>query len=450
MKKKIYLVLISILIVSFLAGIFDYPKYFNNGIDSLNSKLSWDLPHFPEVSFKLGLDLQGGSHLVYQADLSKIKNKDYDSVMAGLRDVIERRVNSFGVAEPVVQTEKAGDQYRLIIELAGVRNISEAVKMIGQTPFLEFREQKADYDEIIEHNMKVIESGEGEWQDPFQPTSLTGQYLEEAGLGFDQITSESVVLLQFNKEGTEIFERLTEENVNKFLPIYIDGEAISIPRVEERISGGKARITGKFTRDEAKKLSQNLNAGALPAPIKMISQQTVGATLGARSLEKSLRAGIMGFLAVILFMIIFYRLPGLLASISLLIYVILVMALFKLIPVTLTLAGIAGFILSIGMAIDANVLIFSRMREERRKDKSFGMVIEDGFARAWPSIRDSNLTTLIVSLILFSFGTSFIKGFAFTLALGISISLFSAVFITRNLLRIFTDTKFEKWEKLWK
>ena len=450
MKKKTYLILVSILIVSFLAGIFDYPKYFNNGIDSLNSKLSWNLSHFPEVPFKLGLDLQGGSHLVYQADLSKIKDKDYDSVMAGLRDVIERRVNSFGVTEPVVQTEKAGDQYRLIIELAGVKDVSEAVKMIGQTPFLEFREQKPNYDEIIEHNMKVAEAGEGEWQDPFQPTSLTGQYLEGASLGFDQITSESVVLLQFNKEGTEIFKGLTEENIGKLLPIYIDGEAISIPRVQEKISGGNARITGKFTREEAKKLSQNLNAGALPAPIEMISQQTVGATLGARSLQKSLRAGAMGFLAIILFMIIFYRFPGFLASISLLIYVALIMALFKLIPVTLTLAGIAGFILSIGMAIDANVLIFSRMREERKKDKSFGMVIEDGFARAWPSIRDSNLTTLIVSLILFSFGTSFIKGFAFTLALGISVSIFSAVFVTRNLLRVFVDTKFEKWEKLWK
>lgn len=450
MKKKIYLILIFVLILSFLAGIFDYPKYFNNGIDSLNSRLSWDLSHFPETPFKLGLDLQGGSHLVYQADLSEIKDKDYDSVMSGLRDVIERRVNAFGVAEPVVQTEKTEDQYRLIIELAGVKDVSEAVEMIGQTPFLEFREQKPNYNEIIEHNVEVSKTGEGELQDPFQPTSLTGQYLEGASLGIDQITSESVVLLQFNKKGTELFEELTEENINEFLPIYIDGEAISIPRVQERISGGKARITGKFTREEAKKLSQNLNAGALPAPIEMISQQTVGATLGARSLNKSLRAGVIGFLAVILFMIIFYRLPGLLASISLLMYVAFVMALFKLIPVTLTLAGIAGFILSIGMAIDANVLIFSRMREERKKGKSFGMVIEDGFSRAWPAIRDSNITTLIVSLILFSFGTSFIKGFAFTLALGILVSLFSAVFITKNLLRIFTDTKFEKLKKLWK
>jgi preprotein translocase subunit SecD len=450
MKKKVYLTLIVILAISFMAGVFNYPVFLNKGINFFNEKFSFELPYFPEKPFKLGLDLRGGSHLVYEADLSKIEGKDYGSVMAGLRDVIERRVNLFGVTEPVVQTEVAGDRYRLIIELAGIDDVSEAIKMIGETPFLEFREPKSSYDEIIEHNMEVYETGEGEWEDPFQPTVLTGEYLKEARLGIDSMTSEPTVIISFNKEGSGIFEELTEKNVGKPLPIYIDGAMISSPRVEERISGGEARITGRFTRDEAKKLAQNLNAGALPVPISIVSQQTVGPTLGERSLEQSLKAGMIGFLAIIIFMIFFYRLPGLLASISLLIYIALVLSLFKLIPVTLTLAGIAGFILSIGMAIDANVLIFSRMREERKKGKDFKEVVEEGFSRAWPSIKDSNLTTLIIAFILFSFGTSFVKGFAFTLGLGILLSLFSAVFVTRNFLRVFINTRFENWEKIWK
>lgn len=431
MKIKTYLILIIILAIAVLAGIFD-------------------LSIFGERPFKLGLDLQGGSHLIYQADLSKIEEEDYGFAMEGLRDVIERRVNLFGVTEPVVQIEIAGDNYRLIIELAGIKNVSEAIQMIGQTPYLEFREPRPDYEEFIEENREKLEAGEIEFEELFQPSPLTGRYLEEAKIDFHPTTYEPSVSLQFNEEGAKIFEELTEKHVDKPLAAYIDDILISAPIVREKISGGKAQITGRFTVQEARELARNLNAGALPVPIKLISQQTIGPTLGAISLQKSLKAGIIGFLAVILFMIIFYRLPGLLASISLMIYVVLILALFKMIPVTLTLAGIAGFILSIGIAIDANVLIFSRMREERREGKGFEKIIEDGFNRAWPSIRDSNLTTLIVALILFGFGTSFVKGFAFTLGLGILISLFSAIFITRNLLRCFLNTRFEKWEKLWK
>jgi protein-export membrane protein SecD len=431
MKIKIYLTLIIILAIALLVGLFDYSI-----IGGRN--------------FKLGLDLQGGSHLVYQADLSKIEEEDHRFAMAGLRDIIERRVNLFGVVEPVVQTEIAGEDYRLIIELAGIRNVSEAIQMIGQTPFLEFREPRPDYEEFLEENQEKLETGEITFEDLFQPSPLTGRYLEEARIDFHPTTYESLVSIQFDEEGAKIFEELTEKHQDKPLAVYIDDILISAPLVKEKISGGKAQITGRFTVEEARELARNLNAGALPVPIKLISQQTVGPTLGAISLQKSLRAGIVGFLAVILFMIIFYRLPGLLASISLLIYVGLVLALFKMIPVTLTLAGIAGFILSIGMAIDANVLIFSRMKEERREGKGFEKVIEDGFNRAWPSIRDGNLTTLIVALILFSFGTSFVKGFALTLGLGILLSLFSAIFITRTFLRCFINTRLENWEKLWK
>lgn len=431
MKIKIYLILLGILAVVVVCALFDLSLIFSR-------------------PFRLGLDLQGGSHLVYQADLSKIDQNDWGSTMEGLRDVIERRVNLFGVGEPIVQTNKNGNNWRLIIELPGIKNIDEAIRMIGQTPYLEFREPKPDYDELIKENEDKIESGEIQIDEFFQPTDLNGRYLKGAEVKIDPTTHEPAVALQFNKEGSKIFEELTSRNINKPLAIYIDNILISAPVVREKISGGKAQISGHFKLQEAQKLARNLNAGALPVPIKLISRETVGPTLGAISLQKSLKAGVLGFLAIIIFMIIFYRLPGLLASVSLIIYIILALAIFKLIPVTLTLSGIAGFILSIGMAIDANVLIFSRMREERKNQKSFERVIEDGFLRAWPSIRDSNVTTLIVALILFGLGSSFVKGFALTLGLGILISLFSAIFITKNFLRCFINTRFEKWEMLWR
>jgi protein-export membrane protein SecD len=432
-KNKIYITVLAIFVLAVLAAGLDY-----------------GLPQLPKVPFKLGLDLQGGTHLIYEADLSNIEKDDYSSSMQGLRDVIERRVNLFGVQEPVVQTQEAGGHYRLIVELAGVKDPNQAIKEIGKTPFLEFREPKENYEEIIEKNRRLVEAGkEAETEDPFQSTPLTGKYLEKAELGFDKTTYKPLILLRFNNEGADIFKELTKKNIGKPLAIYIDGIPISTPVVQEEISGGKAQITGQFTIEEAKKLARNLNAGALPVPINLISQQSVGPTLGAISLQKSLRAGIWGLLAVFAFMVLFYRLPGFLASIALVIYVALVLALFKLIPVTLTLAGIGGFILSIGMAIDANILIFSRMREELKEGRSFSMAVEEGFRRAWPSIRDGNFTTLIVALVLFGFGTSFVKGFAFTLTIGILMSMFSAIIITKNFLRCFVGTKLEKVKILW-
>ena len=439
-----------IFLLAFFAGNFSAPQYFNRGIDYINLQLTTynlqlKLPHFPEKPFKLGLDLQGGVHLVYQADLSGIEEKEKGGVMEGLRDVIERRVNFFGVREPVVQVQ--GE--RLIVELSGQVDPAQAVKEIGKTPFLEFREEKENFQEIIEKNKKVDETGQGTFEDPFKVTPLTGRYLKIAKLGSDQVTLKSSVSLEFNDEGAKIFEELTSKNVKKILAIYIDGIPISTPVVQEKIAGGKAQITGQFTIAEAKELVGNLSAGALPAPITLISQQSVGPTLGKISLEQSLKAGGFGFISIILFMILFYRLPGVISSLALAIYTALVLSLFKIIPVTLTLAGIGGFILSIGMAVDANVLIFSRMKEELRAGKSFSAALEDGFRRAWPAIRDGNFTTLIVAAILFEFGTSFVKGFALTLSLGILISIFSAIFITRNFLNIFIGTRFEKINWLW-
>ncbi|MCX6760170.1 MAG: protein translocase subunit SecD [Candidatus Nealsonbacteria bacterium] len=455
-KKNAYLILLGILVLTLLGGFLIQPSYYNSAADFLNKNLAFNIPHFLNKPFKLGLDLQGGTHLVYEADLSNIPKADYSPAMSGLRDIIERRVNMFGVSEPVVQTEEQAGHHRLIIELAGIKDPAEAIKMIGQTPFLEFKEQKSEEEikKITDKQNEIkgktpeeilkIPDYQVAYEDPFLSTGLTGKYLSRADLSFDPNTSAPEISLQFNDEGAKIFEDLTGRNVGKPLAIYIDNVLLSAPVVQTKISGGKAQITGKFTVKEAQDLVKNLNAGALPVPIKMVSQESVGPTLGAASLKQSLFAGILGFIAVVIFMILFYRFPGVLASVALCTYVILALALFKLLSITLTLAGIGGFILSIGMAVDANILIFARMREELKSGKGVSASVEEGFRRAWPSIRDSNINSLIVCGILFTFATSFIKGFALSLSLGIMVSLFSAIFITRVLLIAFLRPRLEK------
>lgn len=469
LKKGVGSNLLIIFILAILSLNFVYPKYLNQGVDFFNSfefsilNSELRLSRLTRIDFKLGLDLQGGSHLVYEADLSKIEANEKDDALQGLRDVIERRVNRFGVGEPVVRIQEQGEHKRLIIELPGVKDVEEAIKAIGKTPYLEFKEEMTEeetrviLDKYEEFQGKSIEEvlQIPNWQnilkeDPyFKSTKLTGQYLEKAEVSFDQTTFEAEVLLQFNDEGKDIFKEITTSNIGKQLAIYIDDSLISAPTVRDAIPNGKAIITGKFTTEEAKELARNLNAGALPVPIELISQKTIGPVLGKISLEKSLESGIIGFLIVILFMILFYRLPGIFASLALIIYGGIVLSLFKLIPVTLTLAGIGGVILSVGMAVDANVLIFERMREERESGRSLDSSIRIGFARAWPSIRDGNVTTLIVALIMFFFGTSFIKGFALTLSLGILVSMFSAIFITKTFLKTFIGTRLEKIKFLW-
>lgn len=448
MRKKHFLILVFIFALAFVGLSLISPHFLN-------------LPYFPKIPFKLGLDLQGGAHLIYQVDISKVEKKEIDSALEGLRDVVERRVNIFGVREPVVQIEKREKNPRLIVELAGIKDISEAIKEIGRTPFLEFKEErpKEEREKILAKRREIegkkfeefqkIKDWQIAFQDPyFKSTSLTGKYLKSARLDFDETTYQPVVILEFNKEGAKIFQELTKKNIGKRLAIYIDNVLISSPRVEEEILGGRARIIGDFTIKEAKELAENLTAGALPLPIKLISQKTIGPILGKASLEKSLRAGIFGFLAIFIFMIIIFRFPGFIASIALILYVIFTLSLFKIFGVTITLAGIAGFILSIGMAVDANILIFSRMREEIKEGKPISIAIEEGFKRAWPSIRDSNLTTFFVAILLFSFGRGFVKGFGFTLSLGILVSLFSAIFVTKNLLDVFSQ-KLENYKKIW-
>lgn len=649
LRSKLRWGIVGILALLVVSGIFVAPKTFNTAITKVNEATHLGLPTVSERPFRLGLDLQGGAQLIYNADVKNIVEQEKASAVEGVRDVIERRVNGMGVAEAQVQTTKVGEDYRLIIELPGVADIKEAIAMIGGTPILEFKEQNteppreltaeeqkqldqynADAKKRAEDALKRIKKGEkfedvakevsedtlsknnggylnfiskyspyaelfttaesmkegsvstglvettqgyeilkrgqereGElevnashilicyagaqncsntiskeearqkaqelyeqanadnfaqlaeenstdqsteqnggdlgwfiksmmvsefadpvfnaekgqiigpvetafgyhiiykkderptreyelWrilvntrskadiippQDEWKATGLSGKQLERSEVVSDPQTGAVQVSLRFNDEGKKLFAEITERNVGKPVAIFLDGTPISIPNVDEPIRDGQAVIRGGFTLDEARVLSQRLNAGALPVPVELVSQQSIGATLGTASLTKSLKAGIVGVLLVMVFMILYYRIPGVLAAIALTLYSFMVLAVFKLIGVTLTLAGIAGFILSVGMAVDANVLIFERMKEELKLGKSLKAATEEGFKRAWPSIRDSNLSTLISAILLIWFGTSFVKGFAVTLSLGVLMSMFTAIVITRLLLR---------------
>jgi protein-export membrane protein SecD len=664
-RGRVWQIFILIILLSFAAGLVDAGAYYNKGVDKLKEKTNnvISLPKTKEIGFRLGLDLQGGTHLVYEADLSAVEAKDRESAVEGARDVIERRVNVFGVSEPLIQVNKtsSGD-YRIIAELAGINDVAEAVKMIGETPLLEFKEQSDEQRELSQEEKELIEdfnkeadkraedvlgkllsggdfgaiakeysddesaenNGDLGWvskserpdlanlidslevgehtkdlipfidgyrlikledkrfrENPFtneeekeikanhllicyegsercesglskeearnkiselkedatkdnfidlvkanstepgasesggdlgwfsrgqmvpefedaaynmevggisevvetpfgfhliykqderqieeykisfifikkmttedilgmsadwKNTELTGKNLKRATVQFNPNDNSPEVSLEFDSEGAKLFEEITDRNVGKKVAIFLDAYPISAPTVNEKITGGKAVISGGFDIKEAKLLAQRLNAGALPIPIELVEQKTVGASLGKASVEDSLKAGIIGLILVALYMIIFYRLPGLLAVISLGVYGLLILAIFKLWPVTLTLSSLAGFILSIGMAVDANVLIFERLKEELRYGKPLGKAIDEGFKRAWPSIRDGNYSTLITCFILIQFTTSIVRGFALTLGLGILMSIFSAIVVTKNLLKLVAGKRLE-------
>ena len=440
-----------------------------------------------EKPFKLGLDLAGGSHLVYEADISDVDPLEVPELMNVLRDVIERRINVFGVSEPVVYVEHSSfvsdePRERLVVELPGVTDVAQAVAEIGRTPLLEFKlvdlealaTQNAissiesslekeiegeDGSKAVISNVTTSENGEvvdttNEPSEPYIDTGLTGRYLESARLEFagghsGQLANEPIVAINFNKEGGDLFADITRANVGEQLAIFLDGELISSPRINEPIVGGTAIISGGFDPNEARELAQNLNFGALPLPIELQSTQSVGATLGQEVLQKGVKAGAIGFGFVLLFMLFWYRLPGLVAGISLLGYVVIMLAIFKLIPVTLTAAGLAGFIISLGMAVDANVLVFERMKEEWRSGKTSRESAEEGFKRAWGAIRDGNITSLLSAIILFWFGTSLVKGFALVFGIGIIVSMFSALVVTRTLLMALPEIKRER-SSVWK
>ena len=394
--------------------------------------------------FKYGLDLAGGTELVYEADTTRVDSADIDTSMQTLRDVIERRVNLFGVSEPVVQVERAsifsgeGSEHRLIVELPGVTDVDEAVRLIGQTPTLEFK--------LLNQNVELGEDGLPiSPEDAFLDTGLTGRYLESAKLEFlsgaTQVANEPIVVINFNSEGSELFAQITRENIGEIVAIFLDGDIISSPVVRQEITGGTAQISGGFTPEEARDLARNLNFGALPVPISLVGTQSVGSTLGQDTLDQGIIAGIIGLTIVSLFLIFWYRLSGVLAVLSLSLYVVIILSLFKLVPVVLTASGIAGFILSIGMAVDANILIFERIKEELNGAKSVEDSIKDGFKRAWPSIRDANITSLLTAIVLFWFGTSLVKGFALVFGLGVLTSMFTAIIVTRTFILSLPITK---------
>lgn len=386
---------------------------------------------------KLGLDLAGGSQLVFEADTSKIPSDKKSSSLESLRNVIERRVNLFGISEPNVQTSNFQGKDRIVVELPGINDAKEAQALIGKTAQLVFAE-------IVE-----IPGKDGATPSAtLKPTNLTGADLAESSVTFDQNTGKPAVSLTFTKEGGDKFAKITGDNVGKPVAIVLDNEVVSAPNVQEKIVGGTAQITGSFTLDEAKKLSIQLNAGALPVPVKVIEERTIGATLGAESISKSIIAGLVGLGMVILFMILAYGKLGLVADIGLIVFGVMTLALYKLIPVVLTLPGIAGFLLSVGMAVDSNILIFERFKEEKDKHSTIADALEVSFGRAWDSIRDANIATLLTAFILanpldwnFLHTSGPVRGFAITLALGIGISLFTGIIVSRNLLRLFVKEK---------
>jgi protein-export membrane protein SecD len=557
-RKKIKVKLIAIVILALFSGLVSYPQAVKFYPPVFNV--------FNKAKINLGLDLQGGIHLEYKADTSGLKSDQVDDSLQGAQDVIERRINAFGVGEPLVQIALSGGEHRIIVELPGVKDIEEAKAKIKETPFLEFKEQVIEensagaegkggdlgfvkkgmfvpefdkvlfegnlkdneiYPQLVEsqfgwHIIKKIEQrGEGDnleihsahilfakqsakeesdpnileminstneqtkvnaegtlkkvlggedfatlanefSQDPgnkpqqanFVSTNLTGKDLESATVDFaNQGMSEPQVSLKFNTEGTKLFAEITKRNLKKPVAIYLDGEIVSAPTVQAEITTGEAVITGSFTIEEAKKLAQNLNQGALPVPLTLVSQQSIEASLGAKSMHKSLIAGMIGLGAVIIFMLFFYRLLGVIASVALIIYSAIMVAIFKLSgvvtpwPVTLTLSGIAGFVLSIGMAVDANILIFERMKEEIRRGRNIQGALDEGFKRAWTSIRDGNISSIITALILIIMGTGFVKGFAVILVIGVAISMFTAINISRTILKVVLG----EWikDKLW-
>ncbi len=381
----------------------------------------------------LGLDLKGGSHLVFEADTSKTKAGDLQDALNSARDVIEKRVNFFGVSEPAIQTLKSGEKYRIVVDLPGITNVAEAVNLIGRTAQLSFKEIDS-----IQNSKSATPTA------VLKDTGLTGKDVKKASVTFDSRTGKPQVALSFTSNGAKLFGEITQRNIGKQVLIFLDNSLLTQPVVQQPILDGNAVITGNFTIDDAKRLAIAINSGALPVPIKLIEQRNIGPTLGALEVKKSVYAGIVGLLAVALFMTLYYRKLGFIACLVLIIYGLISLAIFRTIPVVLTLSGIAGFLLSFGMTVDANILIFERIKEELRAKKDLDVAIRLGFGKAIDAIKDANITTLIVAFILFNplnwdffpqFGL--VRGFALTLMVGVATSLFTGVFITRRLINVF-------------
>ena len=414
MKRTYLWRLVVIVILAAIASLIVWPG--NTGIK-----------FFDQYSIHQGLDLKGGAELVYGLDTSKISADQLNNAIESVRTVITQRVDQLGVSEAVVEPSKAGNTNTLIVELPGITDIDQAKQLIGTTAKLEFWEQDSTSTQA-----SVNSDAPAGWK----VTDLTGSDLKSALVQFDQQTNAPQIGLTFNSDGAKLFDDITKRNLGKQVAIALDGQPITSPVVQSEISSGQAQITGSFTVAEAKNLAIELNAGALPVPVNLIEQQTIGATLGADSVKASLLAGVIGLGLVMIFMVLYYGFLGVLASIALALYTLFIAAFVEAIPVTMSLAGIAGIILSIGMAVDANILIFERMKEELRAGKTVGLAIDQGFKRAWQSIRDSNVSSIITASILYFTTTGLVRGFALTLILGILLSMFTAIFVTRTFLKL--------------
>jgi preprotein translocase subunit SecD len=482
-RRRTLALLGVIIVLAAAAAWIDLPS--NPGIHIHQGPINIDR----DIELRRGLDLQGGLQVLLEADLPVGETVDADA-MSATRAIIEQRVNGLGVSEPLIQL--SGSR-RIIVELPGIEDPERAIETFGETGLLEFidagnlflpagtvvttTEEVAATTAVTatatvtattasaEPTLTATEAVTGtptvvitptlpaETEGPVYETILTGKHLTGATMGFGQL-GEIEIHFQLNDEGATLFEQYTTTHVGQQMCIVLDKEIVSCARINERIPGGSVRITreGGFSQEEAESIVIRLKYGALPIPLRVETNRTVGPTLGEDSLQKSLLAGAIGLSTVVVFMLLYYRFPGFLADVALLIYASVVLALFKSIPVVLTLPGIAGFILSVGMAVDANILIFERMKEELRGGKALRLAVEQGFGRAWPSIRDSNISTLITCAILFWFGSYFgasiVKGFALTLGIGVLVSMFTAIIVTRTFLRLIIDldvVKHHRW-----
>jgi preprotein translocase subunit SecD len=457
MHKRAQKILIYVLILSLISAYIALPStlpiqfslktpWKEFSVDTVLKRGPLDLkkvfiPFQRSLEYSMGLDIQGGTRITMRADMSSIAPEMRDKALESSREIISRRVDMYGIGESVVRTSKVGDEYRVIAELPGITDSQQAVTLIGSTAQLDFREEVAT--PSAEATMSALA-----WMQNYKPTGLTGKDLKDANVQFSQQTSEPVVSLSFTDEGKKKFAEITTRNVGKQVAIFLDGYPLSAPTVNEPILTGDAVISGGFRTEEAQQLSIQLSAGALPVSISVVEQETIGASLGQEAVNKTFRAGFIGLIIVMVFMILMYGWSGFLADLALIVYALVTIALYKLVPVTLTLPGVAGLLLSIGMAVDSNILIFERMKEEIKAGKPFETAMELGFGRAWDSIKDANVATLFTCFILFNpFDFSFlnrsgmVRGFALTLALGIGISLFTGIVVTRSLLRVFLKEK---------
>jgi len=446
-KKK------SFLLVFLLFGfslIINMPKEinFNRSIFGKNIKFSLDRPQINwqfgrfkfqrDLDIKQGLDLQGGVRLVLEADMTGLSNQDWDQALSSARSIVARRIDLYGVSEPVIQTIKSGRSYRIIVELPGAEDVSQAIALIGQTAQLDFRVPTEEQKQATPSAQAIFD---------FQPTNLTGQHLKKAQVQFSQNgknAGQPVVVLKFDEQGREKFAQITQKNIGYQVAIFLDQIPLTAPVVKESITDGEALISGNFNIDLAKQLVIQLNAGALPVPLKVVEQENIGPSLGQKAVKKSLQAGLVGLGLLMVFMIGVYGRLGFVSNLALIVYGLFTLSIYKLLPITLTLPGLAGFILSVGMAVDANILTFERFKQEVRSGRPKNIALELSFGKTWLAIKDANICTLIICFILFNpFDWSFlntsgmIRGFALTLFLGVVISLFTGLVVTRTFLRLF-------------